>query len=74
MAEIGSFQHFVKDLGMRIAAGATVIGIFFGLGWVKRTDFLGLASLLGSGLAFYSAAFILVGGCALAWILYTVKT
>ena len=69
MAEIGSFNHFVEDLGMRIGAATIVISVFFGLGYVKRTDFLGLSGLLDSGLAFFSAAFVING---FLWILYLV--
>jgi hypothetical protein len=55
---------------MRIGAAIVVVGIFFGLGYIKRTDFLGLSSLLGSQLGFFTAAFSLITLVAVAWILY----
>lgn len=70
MADRGSFKHFLKDLGMRLVAGVVVIGIFFGLGYSKRTDFLGLAGVLDSQLAFFTAAFLLITLVAVGWILY----
>ena len=70
MAEIGSFKHFVEDLGMRIAAATIVISVFFGLGYVKRTDFLGLGSLLESGTAFFGAAFGLIGFLLILYVVY----
>lgn len=65
-----TFQNFVKDLGMRIGAAAVVIGIFFGLGYVKRTDLLVLSSLLNGKLAFFTTAFLLITLVAVAWIMY----
>lgn len=73
MAKRGSFRHFLKDLGMRLAAGAVVVGVFFGLGYIKRTDLLGLSGLLESQLAFFATAFILIGLIAGTWIIYTVR-
>jgi hypothetical protein len=52
---------------MRVGAALVVISVFFGLGYVKRTDFLGLAGLLESSTAFFTAAFGIIGA---AWILY----
>lgn len=60
----------MKGLGMRLTAAAVVVGIFFGLGYVKRTNFLGLSSVLSSQLAFFTAAFLLITLVAVAWILY----
>ncbi len=65
-----TFRKFLKDLGMRFGAAALVVGIFFGLGYIKRTDFLGLSSLLGGQLGFFTAAFLLITLVAVAWILY----
>jgi hypothetical protein len=69
MVNYGSFQGFLEDLGMRIGAAIVVISVFFGLGYVKRTDFLGLGGLLESGTAYFTAAFGLIG---FLWILYLV--
>ena len=69
MVNYGSFQGFLEDLGMRVVAALVVISVFFGLGYVKRTDLLGLGSLLQSGTAFFGAAFGLIG---FLWILYLV--
>jgi len=69
MVNYGSFQGFLEDLGMRIGAAIVVISVFFGLGYVKRTDFLGLGGLLESGTAFFGTAFGLIG---FLWILYLV--
>ena len=63
-----SLEGFLKDLGLRIGAGAVVAGIFFGLGYLNRTDFLGLSGLLGTGRGFYVGAFLLVGLVALGWV------
>jgi hypothetical protein len=70
MADRFTFRNFLKDFGMRIGAAAVVVGIFFGLGYVKRTDFLGLAGVLGSQLAFFTTAFLLITLVAVGWILY----
>ena len=69
MVNYGSFQGFLEDLGMRVGAAIVVISVFFGLGYVKRTDFLGLSGLLESGKAFFGAAFGLIG---FLWIIYLV--
>lgn len=65
-----TFRNFLKDLGMRIAAAVVIVGIFFGLGYIKRTDFLGFSGLLDSQLAFFIAAFLLITLVAVVWILY----
>lgn len=70
MSDRFTVRNFVKDFGMRIGAAAIVLGIFFGLGYFKRTNLLGLASVLGSQLAFITAAFLLITLVAVAWILY----
>ena len=70
MAQRFTFKNFLKDFGMRIGAAAVVVGIFFGLGWANRTNFLGLSSLLDCQLAFFTAAFLLIALVAVAWILY----
>ena len=69
MVNYGSFEGFLKDLGMRAGAAVIVISVFFGLGYVKRTDSLGLGVLLDSGKAFFSAGFGFLG---LVWICYLV--
>ena len=70
MAAGFTFNDFLKDLGMRISAASIVVGIFFGLGYFKRTDFLGLSSVLDSTTAYFTAAFALVALVAVVWILY----
>lgn len=62
-----SFKNFLKDLGIRIGAAAVVVGIFFGLRYLSRTDFFGLSNLLGDRLVFFSVALLLVGTVSLCW-------
>jgi hypothetical protein len=69
VVEVGTKEHLKKDLGIRVGAAIVVISVFFGLGYVKRTDLLGLGSLLESGMAFFTAAFGIIGAI---WILYLV--
>jgi len=69
MGRGGSIRDFLKDLGMRVVAALVVISVFFGLGYVKRTNLFGLGALLSSGTAFFAAAFGIIG-CI--WILYLV--
>ncbi len=68
MARDLSFRSFLKDLGTRIGAAAVVLGVFYGLGYVNRTDFLGLSAVLGDRSGFLAVAFLLVGACAVGWI------
>lgn len=63
-----SFDGFLTELGMRIGAAAVVLGIFFGLGYLNRTESLG--GLLGNQFAFFTVAFLLVGGASVGWILF----
>ena len=70
MNERFSFSNFLEDLGMRMAAGAVVVGIFFGLGWINQNDFLGLSTILGNQLGFFITGFSLVTLAALAWIVF----
>ena len=70
MARDRTFETFLKDFGMRIGAAAVVVGTFFGLGYLNRTDFLGLSSLLGNRFGFFAAAFLLVGCCSVGWIAF----
>lgn len=65
-----SFENFLKDLGMRIGAAAVVLCIFFSLGYLNRTDLFGLSSLLGTPLAFFAVAFLLVGVSSVCWIVF----
>ena len=69
MVNYGSLEGLLKDIGMRVGAALVVISVFFGLGYVKRTDLLGLGGLLESGTAFFTAAFGIIGA---VWILYLV--
>lgn len=70
MARNLTFKNFLKDVGMRIGAAAVVVGIFFGLGYINRTDFLGLSSLLGNQSIFFATYFLLVGTVSLGWIMF----
>ena len=70
MARDLTFQNFLKELGMRITAAAVVVGVFFGLGYVTRTDLFGLSGLLGDPFAFFTAAFLLIGVISLGWIAF----
>lgn len=65
-----SFKNFLKDLGMRLGAAAIVVGIFFGLGYINRTDLFGLSSLLGNQFVFFAVAFLLIGVCSVCWIVF----
>jgi hypothetical protein len=65
-----TLSNFLKELGMRIGAAAVVLGIFFGLGYVNRTDLLGLSGFLGTQFVFFTVAFLLIGMVSLGWITY----
>jgi hypothetical protein len=65
-----TFSNFIKELGMRIGAAAIVLGTFFGLGYVNRTDFLGLSDFLDTQFVFFSVAFLLIGIVSLGWITF----
>lgn len=69
MAPEPTLENFLRDLGLRIGAAVVVVGIFFGLGYINRTDFLGLSDLLGNQLVFLGGAFLLIGVAALGWML-----
>lgn len=68
MARDLTFKNFLKEFGMRLAAAAVVVGVFFGLGHLNRTDFLGLSSLLGNRSSFVAVSFLLIGIISLSWI------
>lgn len=65
-----TFENFLKDFGMRIGAAAVVLGIFFGLGYLNRTGFLGLSRFLDNQIVFFALAFLLVGISSLGWIVF----
>ncbi|MCT9098471.1 hypothetical protein [Haloarchaeobius sp. HME9146] len=65
-----TLQNFLKEVGLRLGAAVVVVGTFFGLGYVNRTDFLGLSRLLDNRLAFFAVAFLLVGVASLGWIVF----
>lgn len=65
-----SFNNFLKELGMRIGAAAIVVGLFFGLGYLNRTDLFGLSNLLDNQPAFVAIAFLLVGTGSIGWIVF----
>jgi hypothetical protein len=69
VAEVGTKKHLKKYLKMRIGAALVVISVFFGLGYVKRTNLFSLGGLLESGTTFFTAAFVIIGA---AWVLYLV--
>lgn len=68
MARDLTFKNFLKELGMRLGAAAVVVGVFFGLGYLNRTDFLGLSSLLSNRSSFVAVSFLLIGIISLSWI------
>jgi len=61
-------MSFLRELGFRLAAGAVVVGIFFGLGYINKNDFLGLSSVLDAQFTFFVVAFGLVGVASVIWI------
>lgn len=63
-----TLEGFLRDLGLRIGAGVVVIGIFFGLGYLNRTDFFSLSDHLGNRSFFFGSAFLLVGLVAVGWM------
>ena len=65
-----SFNSFLQELVMRLGAAAVVVGIFFGLGYANRTNFLGLSSVLGDTFGFFAVAFLLVGVVSACWIVF----
>jgi hypothetical protein len=68
MAPDFTLANFLKELGARLAAAAVVLGVFFGLGYLTRTDVLGLSALLGNQAVFFATAFSLVGVAAAGWM------
>ncbi|WP_248897430.1 hypothetical protein [Haloplanus halobius] len=66
MARDLTLRNFLRDLRLRLGAAAVVVGIFFGLGYLNRIDFLG--GVLDSQAAFFGAAFLLIGIVSLVWI------
>ena len=70
MARDWTLEAFLRDFGARIGAAAVVLGIFFGLGYLNRTDVLGLSRLLGSQVGFFATAFLLVGVVSVSWIAF----
>jgi hypothetical protein len=55
---------------MRIGAAAVVVCVFFGLGYVNRTDLFGLSGLLDNQLVFFAVAFVLVGIASVCWVVF----
>lgn len=70
MAPDTTLKSFLSDLGMRLGAAAVVVGIFFGLSYLNRTDLFGLSRLLGNQFAFFTVAFLLVGIVSVGWIVF----
>ena len=70
MARDFTFTNFLKDLGMRVGAAVVVVGVFFGLSYINRTDFLVLSSFLGDQLVFFTVAFLLIGTASSIWIAF----
>lgn len=70
MARRFTFRNMIKDLGMRIGAAAVALGVFFGLGYVKSTNFLGLSGILDSQLFFLAIALLLIGLISVGWIVF----
>lgn len=65
-----TFSGFLKEFGMRLSAAAVVLVIFFGLGYINRTNLFGLSNFLGSQLVFFIVAFSLVGLVSVFWIIF----
>jgi len=61
-------RNFLSDLGLRVAAAGVVVGIFVGLGYIKRMDIPGLSELLGTEAGFFGTAFLLIGLVAAGWV------
>lgn len=53
-----TFGNFLKELGRRIGAAAVVVSVFFCLGYVNRTDFLGLSSFLDNQSGFFAVSLL----------------
>lgn len=70
MARDLTFGNFLKEFGMRVGAAAVVVGIFFGLGYLNRTNFLGLSGLFENQIAFFGVAFLLIGIVSAGWIAF----
>jgi hypothetical protein len=68
MARDFTFGSFLKEIGMRIGAAVVVVGVFFGLGYLNRTDFLGLSSILGNRSSFFAVSFGVIGILSLSWL------
>jgi hypothetical protein len=69
MARDLTLQNFLKEVGLRIGAAVAVVGVFFGLGYVNRSDFLGISRFLGTQRAFFAVAFLLIGLVTLSWVM-----
>jgi hypothetical protein len=63
-----TLRNFLTDLGMRLAAASVVAGTFLGLGYLARTNLFGAAALLDDRVAFFTVAFLSLGGLGLASI------
>jgi hypothetical protein len=61
-------RSFLTELGMRVGAATAVVAVFFGLGYLNRTNAFGLFGFLGNRLAFFGTAFLLVGLLSLGWV------
>lgn len=68
MARDLTVANFLRELGLRFAAAAVVVGIFVVAGYLNRSDIFGLSGLLGDEFGFFALAFSLVALAALGWI------
>lgn len=69
MARDLTLQNFLKELGLRIGAAVAVVSVFFGLGYLNRTDLLGLSHHVGTQRAFFTVAFLLIGLLTVGWVM-----
>lgn len=63
-----TLENFLKEVGLRLCAAVVVVGTFVGLGYVTRTDVLGLSGLIDTPGTFFTVAFLLVGIASLGWV------
>lgn len=68
MARDLTFESFLKELGMRVGAAAVVVGVFFALGYLNRTNPFGIFNFLSNQLAFVLVVFVLIAVVSVGWI------
>ncbi|MFC6873516.1 hypothetical protein [Halobellus marinus] len=68
MARDFTFGNFLKEFGMRLGAAVVVVSVFLGVGYFNRTNFFGVASVLGTQASFFAVSLSLIGLISLSWI------